>query len=433
MMKKNINILFFALLSFTACGQFGQGWSGTGSNSQQSVVPSIFFESYNEFDAYTGASTVAYITNEIQSGTWIIDNSVTPTVSNFGIVRTDASGKVWKRVFPQGILNLNWFREDINSNNINAALTAALETGLNIHIPSGEYVLTQEIELKEGQKIMGDGDGTIIRFGIPNISMFKILKKGSSVKDIQITSVSSSFSNNIGISIESSLSDYYLVSNVRIVGFAGTGIRIINTNFPTSIGGIVESCSFSSLTKGIQVGSRGEYTRLSGLNAYNCQIGIEIIGGNANVSNSNFSRNQVGIEIGNGTNSAHGVLTGVQSNHNVQNLKIESTIEMNYSNCLFYAGDILIENSSNQIFNGCNFSTGTFTVTNSSGRWSNGHFAGAAAGANTLSIDPNFEFWKNSSSDADGTVDPLVKRGIRYNELTGNYERWDGTNWIQQN
>jgi hypothetical protein len=67
---------------------------------------------YTELDSYTGDETLVYIDNYVYGGEWIRDDTATIRSDNKGIVRAGAGGRVWRRLFAQNRLNVNWWIEN---------------------------------------------------------------------------------------------------------------------------------------------------------------------------------------------------------------------------------------------------------------------------------------------------------------------------------
>ena len=135
-----------------------------------------------------------------------------------------------------------------------------------------------------------------------------------------------------------------------------------------------------------------EYCAHVGLQASNCNTGVQMGAGNHSFSGGHITGCIDGMDIITGYNSAHGTITGMQFNHNSRyNLHAkDASAGLAISGCTFYGdsqtvGTIYFENSRGFVFTGCMmestiYTDGAFSWNMASDCYNNGNFAILFAG-----------------------------------------------------
>ncbi|HSH72330.1 MAG TPA: hypothetical protein VK974_04655 [Methylophilaceae bacterium] len=173
--------------------------------------------------------------------------------------------------------------------------------------------------------------------------------------------------------------DNIVIEGVRIRNIRGSGIEAHSTltSWKNSI--FIRGVSVKNSYRGIYLTDSAEYITLSDINASDNVFGIQIDSGNNTVVNAKTIYNSIGVKICgsinsycSGANNAHGIFSGLESNHNYYNLVIvDVTVGETFSACHFVAG----QSGSN---------AGTIQIINSKGI----NITGSQIGSN-LTIDGN--------------------------------------------
>lgn len=221
----------------------------------------------------------------------------------------------------------------------------------SVLIPPGNFKVAKRIHVNKKITFLGLG-GQII-FSMDS-ALFRIRSNNVSFSNLKIRGDGNvSKTNQIAIYDSS-----YLNITVEKCDFTNIGgSTIYSTNIFTNpglsvIGGVIEGGG-----NGVFFDTRGEYSSVTGTLIRTAQKGVRVKAGNIILKGLNVVGCVDGITIEPGTNGAHGIIDGCQSNHNSgYALKIDSaTLGETVSDCHFYDGGVYVKNSKSVKFNNCYF------------------------------------------------------------------------------
>jgi hypothetical protein len=240
-------------------------------------------------------------------------------------------------------------------------LKAVLATKDYIKLGSGTFTFTETLVIPTGKTIVGNGDSTVFTpaFGVdlmidlsnsaPNLSGFKMVGLGAAVNDDSTELITTSAGiptktgkgTGVGIKLSGSNGAVLFgltISNFNSAGIYGTGFGADN-GFTAGVK--LNTLFINDCYQGIEFDTRAEYSTLNMITARNNVIGISIVSGNVTVSNSHFTKNRVGVYVGQGDNDSHGSFTGVLMNHNtLRSLYTKGlTNGEKFTGCDFFQGD----------------------------------------------------------------------------------------------
>lgn len=135
---------------------------GTIKDALDKVKP---IADYVALRAYAGSASQIRITGVGIAGFFYLDGVTSTTTEDNGgtVICAPAVGaKRWNRIF-DGPVNVLWFGADhTGSQDSSASIQNALNTGKSVHICSGNYRITTQLNVTtKGQKITGDGWGSV--------------------------------------------------------------------------------------------------------------------------------------------------------------------------------------------------------------------------------------------------------------------------------
>lgn len=157
----------------------------------------------------------------------------------------------------------------------------------------------------------------------------------------------------------------WVMSGVTCQGFAGSGFKFLEgLSSSRSDRGLISDCQSMNNSKGVYVGSgNAQYMSFVNMNIRgNVVLGAEILSGNTSFTGGNIGDNNNGVYIGGlyGQNNSHGIVNGVNINHNDitggYNIRVENAeFGQTFSSCHIYGEDKSIEivNSKAVSFNNC--------------------------------------------------------------------------------
>jgi hypothetical protein len=144
----------------------------------------------------------------------------------------------------------------------------------------------------------------------------------------------------------------YEVTGVAVHSVRGAGIEVAATPLtsgraPFCNGGNLDRVTVQGCHAGVRFGERGEYLNVTALSAYENVTGVVIHAGNVKLAASNVCSNTDGIVIADRENGSHGAIANCLVNHNRRHALWCCGVRsgMTVSNCCFFYGDIVIEDS----------------------------------------------------------------------------------------
>lgn len=243
------------------------------------------------------------------------------------------------------------------------AVRMALASSLNVKL-FGSYKITDSLVIRDNQKVYSDN--AIISFITSN-------KPALVANDADFWSISgklkiigSGISNNTAVGLKLIKCNSYSVSGLTVKKISGDGILLFPKvpASPTIAGGNFIDCTLDSNWTGFRaisgdIGNAGaEYATITNINAYGNNTAFEIGSGNVSIVGGSIKYNGNGIILGEGGNNSHGIISGVNINHNtINNVWANgATYGETFVGCHLYGSDtagIRIENSRSMLFIGC--------------------------------------------------------------------------------
>lgn len=305
-------------------------------------------------------------------------------------------------------------QDETNKTDMTGAIMSMLTDTGYCHLGEGIFYVSGGIDMPDHSMLVGCGDKTIIRL-LSSVQSGYILKLGSdcSVQDLTLSGGYSSPAINEEDPVGTRHGVYFkgnsngnegdvvtttrrcLLSNLRILNFAGGGITCHNTGYHHSSSILATNCIISSCHAGINIDFFSEYNRFTNMMIYNCHYACINNGGN-NIFVACTFQGITGFVIDNSegdkTNNAHGSCVGCSFNH--QNDNVGNAIEIYgiinefvFTGCQIFYGMIYIENSSGVVITSCNFGANeSITVLNGGlVLFANNSFAGTP----TITIENN--------------------------------------------
>jgi parallel beta-helix repeat protein len=328
------------------------------------------------------ANTITYATGNTGKGRSIL--TATPTVlatNNFAVA-------LWLDIDESNVFTPDEKNYVFGAPVDSFDLATELLTRDYVFVPPGTWNVSSKITLTSGKKIFGIRGKSILQFDttsltrcIDIVSVEDVELNGITIKGDSPNTVMSG--NDVAAGVVDSLSDALGLVNV------GTKIGVY---ISASKGVVIDNCEISNFDGyGIQARAWGasyyktstitnnfihdcycgmslqeafEYVRLSDNLINKCQIGVLCDAGNNMFSNNIFSGNRVGFILDNGTNNAHGTLSGCSFNHCSLYGLIAFEVRWGeiISACQFWYGDIYLQNCRGINIVGAQLSNMTLTV-----------------------------------------------------------------------
>mgnify|MGYP003642144015 CR=1 FL=1 len=240
--------------------------------------------------------------------------------------------------------------------NHGAAFNDLLTFGDVLRIPSSELgIAISGVTVGELKSIIGSGakSGLKAADGI-NAPMITILSN-STVKGFRLFALGG---KNSGLTLQDGIvvENRYrtMVSEIWADGLGGSFYRTkdaVNVHQGNTLSTyIVDNCNI-----GVNADSRGEYLNATGGSVTECNVGFRVQGGNINATGTVCSDNLIGVDLIQGSNDAHGQITGMLLNHNVTRTirAVDLANGFTFVGCqMFEGGDIELTNVSNVHFRG---------------------------------------------------------------------------------
>ena len=227
----------------------------------------------------------------------------------------------------------------------------------------GTYKVSKDLPLRDNQFIFSN-NAVITRNSTTGDNSLNAIIKAQSINNFSIrgnlTIVGSGSTNTGQIGIFLQASGGFKIDGVTVKKVAGSGIEFSGFVAKRGDGGFLNNISLQDNYYGAYYNVAAEYYTMSNVNAAGNNTALYILGGNNTIIGGSISDNTNGIYIGEtfGNNNSHGILQGLNVNHNTgYNLKAEN-VEFGESivGCHFYADSgsgIAIINSKGLLFEGC--------------------------------------------------------------------------------
>ena len=335
---------------------------GTVSN-QELTVSSMAANTGKYYVVGDVVTTAERSTGNGGGGTYdvVLTSSVTP--NGFNII-IGVSDPLISFVLRQKVVEdpRRWGAVFDDSTDIGPTLNAMLALGIIPGIPNNLGVINTRVDILDNSKIVFYGSrlrttvDTTIMFQANSSDDWALL--GS--VEIKGTLIVSGVSAETGLRIVGGRR--YKVENITSRLFQGKGFDFDNDGTTGTRGqkGQLNNCAAYECTLGwdFNDGQSAEYQVLTGCNASGCVDGVQIQAGNINWTGGNITDNGTGVTLVSGANEAHGIMTGVNINHNDINLSaVDIILGFNFFGCNWYSSGagtsrIIIENSRGIVIDG---------------------------------------------------------------------------------
>ena len=229
----------------------------------------------------------------------------------------------------------------VEGKDITTSLRQMVADGRPIFIPKGNYTVSGQIDLANCPKIYGTATLTLNgEFTLFNVSKQEVVIEG-------LTIIGDKTKNQTGISFTGIRG-----LRVRNMVFKSIMTAIYGTQCGSTIHetGFISDCHFKDCITGIFADTRCEYMTISNCVLCQCSTAIKIKGGNILTTGCQMTDSSIGMEILDGQNGGHGVVSGCQINHNTESIKMVN-VPNGYTmtgNNIFY-GKLTIDNCGSQI------------------------------------------------------------------------------------
>lgn len=239
---------------------------------------------------------------------------------------------------------------------------------------SGDFYISDVIELTEGQSIIGSGKKTVLRkpasptkqgfFQVIG-STHNVTFRDLTIKGSNTTKPTAEVTNGqYGIYVIDN-AGYVTIDNCNFYGLTRSGI-IVGSGFSWLRSVNVSNCSFLFCNKGIEFINNGEFGNVSNCNFNSCWYGASNIGGNNKFATCGFDACNIGLFIydADGThNNGHGSAVACTFNHcdEAGIRTINCTKGYVFTGCQIFYGGIRCTASKGIIFADCQIRGGTET------------------------------------------------------------------------
>jgi len=241
-----------------------------------------------------------------------------------------------------------------------------------IYFPTGRFKIGTTIYPTDTISFIGNARGGTTLIVEDNIPAFKLSPttggRMCQFRDITFVGTKSGGATTAQQAILVDSTDQVYIDNVSAFNFGGYAIEVKNNGYCCATyvwnatrGNIISDVYVSESYGGVSFSNRAEYNIITGSTFVQNTYGIQNIGGNNRISNTNSSNNQYGFYGAGGSNHGHGVAVGSTFNHNsVYNAYVNGvTNSFIFSGCTFLAGGspgkVYVKNSNNISFEGCMF------------------------------------------------------------------------------
>lgn len=243
------------------------------------------------------------------------------------------------------------------------------------YAPPGSTVITGQIPIIANQH--AKLDGTIINITGTTLKVFvaSVVNDWSLVGPFKVTGDNNSTGSTSGTAAALHITDCnrYYVQALGAIQIKGYGVLIepgSNTGERGEKGSIhapqIHGCYIGISAPGF--GDGAEYGNVNVPMITRCTLGMQIGSGNINVTGGNIVDNVNGISLVTGGNHAHGIVCGVNINHNqIEVVAEDITLGHTFVSCHIYGGIIHLKDSTGVIFKDCTIDPDEYRFENSNG------------------------------------------------------------------
>ncbi len=321
--------------------------------------------------------------------------------------------------------------------NDSAAMTAALAavaSGGTIQLGSNKTYLVSAsapYNVPAGVTIVGYGDSSIIKT-TANTAVFIPSGDHTTFRNFRILGSGAIASSQIGIANQNLGAGFNTgfhwmrIEGITFDTLGGAGVLTYQITPPSPtvtpyFTALITNCRCWECGTGLWL--LGEYSTVTGIQIDGCGIGIECEGGNQVYVGGTITACGTGFKLDGGGNDAHGVVSGMEINHNTTNIFVWNN-EANgekFVDCMIYSGDILLQSTHAVQFIGCQIDVNNYYFDGSVGTVFDNCTFPQSAGTNTIHNNYNGHAsttrWASNNVDLNGNYPSFIVSGF------------DGTLW----
>lgn len=263
--------------------------------------------------------------------------------------------------YPEGYVDRYGINSIPGTTDMTVAFERAAAVSLQPYASVGPYKITSGITIRASQRWHLDGTQIVI-----SGTTLKVFNAASLINDWSLRgSWSITGDNDDAGSVSGTAAGVYIVDSMRwrVEGYTaknikGWGVLVdpgANASNRSEHGTIINPQCFGCYV-GIECQSdRGaEYVNILAPNITRCNTGLIASAGNVNVTGGTVTDNVDGIRINSGFNHAHGIITGINCNHNSSfNVRMHNVVNgQTFVGCHFYQGSIWLDSCKGVAFEG---------------------------------------------------------------------------------
>lgn len=271
-------------------------------------------------------------------------------------------------------------------------LAEALSQLDDVRLPAGDIAISAEVAVPNQKVIRGvrGHSRLVLGSGVVGLGLnqsnhvtlrdFTVVGNHSGVTITDATDLSDAddvvalngMGTEKGIYIRGTSANRIVIDGVDFENIDGIGLDVSNTTSSTPLishGIQVSNSSSRDCFVGLRFNETGEYCNLVNFDAAKCLIGLVVDGGNNSIVNANLAYNRVGLAVTDGSNNAHGTITGGNANHcELFGLLVDGiTNGQNINGMHNWDSPILVRNSKGVVWAGGTIASSVFEDSNSVG------------------------------------------------------------------
>lgn len=259
------------------------------------------------------------------------------------------------------------------------AFTAALAvlaagTRSTLRLGARTYLVSNGGVVPGGASIIGEGHSSILKTTATSPVLSLAAVNDVTLKDFHIVGNGASGTNAIGIKmgtsgVANSGPQRVTLSNIYVEGMWASSFWYARSPMTLHEGPKFFGCHAKGAVYGFRFLEQGEFATLVGCKATSNGTGLEIAAGNITWTAGDITNNTIGVNLGPGTNDAHGIVSSSNIDHNsTENVKAGAiTNGHTFLGCHIYGGNITLVSSVGVRFVGCAISATTMTFDGSLG------------------------------------------------------------------
>lgn len=238
------------------------------------------------------------------------------------------------------------------------AINDAVSKKSAVYFPGGTYLINQ-VTLPENIKLFGGGRlKTNIKPSGNNMAFLG--NSGVQLENIAFVGNGKATGYTLQHGISFTRKYRWVINNCFFSNLGGKAINFEDNHVHEYATGQISDTYIKGCNFGIYADENGEYVTIVNTHINGCNTGIHILGGNNIFTGGTITENDIGVYIGGGSNSGHGIIGNTQINHNIINVKAEETSNgFLFDGCNLMVGDIQLKSCTSILFNKCMLLTTT--------------------------------------------------------------------------